>query len=36
MIQAGDEGVEAFLHRSLDSHMRKALQVPMGEAVQLV
>jgi GntR family transcriptional repressor for pyruvate dehydrogenase complex len=36
MIEAGDEGVEAYLHRSLDSHMRQAIQVPLGEAVQLV
>ncbi|MCU1376477.1 MAG: hypothetical protein JWO68_3763, partial [Actinomycetia bacterium] len=36
MIERGDGEVEAFLHRSLDSHMRKALEVPMGDAVQLV
>ena len=28
--------VEAFLHDALDSHMRKAMQVPMRETVQLV
>ena len=27
---------EAFLHDALDSHMRKAMQVPMRETVQLV
>ena len=36
MIEAHDEGVEDFLHGVLDSHMRKALEVPMRETVQLV
>ena len=36
MIEKGDVGVEAFLRDALDSHMRKAMQVPMRETVQLV
>ena len=36
MIDAGDSAVEQFLHDALDRHMRKALQVPMRETVQLV
>jgi GntR family transcriptional regulator, transcriptional repressor for pyruvate dehydrogenase complex len=36
MIEDGDAKVEQFLHGALDSHMRKALQVPMRETIQLV
>jgi GntR family transcriptional repressor for pyruvate dehydrogenase complex len=35
-VEAGDESVEGFLRSALDRHMRKALQVPMQETVQLV
>jgi DNA-binding FadR family transcriptional regulator len=36
LVEAGDARVEMFLHDALDRHMRKALQVPMRETVQLV
>lgn len=36
MVEARDPAVEDLLHRALDRHMRKALQVPMQDAVQLV
>jgi DNA-binding FadR family transcriptional regulator len=36
LIEARDATAEAFLHQALDRHMRKALQVPMDETVQLV
>ena len=36
LVEAGDAGVESFLREALDRHMRKALQVPMQETVQLV
>jgi DNA-binding FadR family transcriptional regulator len=36
MIDDGDREVEAFLRASLGSHMRRAIEVPMGDAVQLV
>jgi len=36
MIEDGDENVAEFLHGALDSHMRKALEVPMRETIQLV
>lgn len=35
-VEAGDDSVEDFLRSALDRHMRKALQVPMQETVQLV
>lgn len=36
MIEAGDADVDVFLHDALDSHVRKALQIPMRNPVQLV
>jgi GntR family transcriptional repressor for pyruvate dehydrogenase complex len=36
LIEARDPAVEDLLHRALDRHMRKALQVPMQDTVQLV
>jgi DNA-binding FadR family transcriptional regulator len=36
LIAAGDVGVESFVHQALDTFMRKALDVPMNDPVQLV
>jgi DNA-binding FadR family transcriptional regulator len=36
LVEARDPSVEDLLHRALDRHMRKALQVPMQDTVQLV
>ena len=36
LVEAGDPAVEDVLRAALDRHMRKALQVPMQEPVQLV
>ena len=36
MIAAGDVGVEAYVHQALDVLVRKALNVPMNDPIQLV